>query len=324
MKEVAEELDNVLVATSAASKLTRQLLTFSRKQVVTPTELDLSQTLDGIRELLERLVGKKITLDFDFEADCPKVVMAASHLEQLVMDLAMNARDAMPNGGKLTFTLRPQTIDGDAYVELSVTDQGGGIPEEIRQHIFEPLYTTKGDAGTGLGLATCHSIVARWHGAISVESETGRGSTFRVLLPASHNGLRAQLRPSPVPQPVRRVLVVDDEPAPRATAARLLQSSGFEVIVASNLKEARDLIREPTLTLDALLTDVVLSGEVGTDLLEECRACRPNIRIVVMSGYSPNPTATEKLMAVSAKFLPKPFSRQELLRALQGQSQTSS
>lgn len=324
--DVAADIDSVIDATRTASKLTRQLLTFSRKQVISATELDLADALGKIRELLERLVGKKVSLVFDFEPNCPKVMMAAAHLEQLAMNLSINARDAMPEGGKLTFALRSRSLDTNAapqpagpYTELSVSDEGVGIPADVLPRVFEPLFTTKGDGGTGLGLATCHSIATQWHGSIVAESAVGQGTTFRVLLPAAgHASAAAETaRPSPVPPVIRRVLVVDDEPAPRETAARLLRLSGFEVVVASNLTEARQHIADPQLALDALLTDVVLSGELGTDLLEECRKRRPTARIVVMSGYSPNPSATEKLMAVSAKFLPKPFTRQELLNALQ-------
>lgn len=319
-----EDLDNVLEATHKASKLTRQLLTFSRKQVVTVTTLDLALSLFEIHDLIERLVGNKIKLVFDFEPGCPKVVMAAAHLEQLAMDLALNARDAMPNGGELTFGLRSIRLDADeppltagVYVEFFVRDVGTGIPEDVQQHIFEPLFTTKGELGTGLGLPTCQNIVSACHGTISVESALGHGTTFRIRLPTCQNSsARPPQRPSPLPEPIRRVLVVDDEPMPRETSARMLRASGFEVVVASNLAEARQYINDPSVELDALLTDVVLSGETGIDLLEECRQHRPKMRIVVMSGYSPNPEASRKVMAVSAKFLPKPFNRQELLRAL--------
>lgn len=327
-KDVVRDLDGVLAATRSASKLTRQLLTFSRKQVVSPTELDLAEYLGKIRELLERLLGNEIRLVYDFEPDCPKVVLAATHLEQLAMNLSVNARDAMPNGGRLTFGLRKlvlaagpaHPLPAGTYTELSVTDQGSGISEDIRANIFEPLFTTKGDAGTGLGLATCQSIALQWRGAIGVESELGHGSTFWVRFPASTGTpTQTSARPSPMPLPSRRILVVDDEPGPRETAARLLRSSGFEVVVASNLQQARQFISDPTLTLDALLTDIVLSGELGTDLLEECQRLRPQARIVVMSGYSPDPSAGTKLASVSAKFLPKPFTHAELLRVLGGQ-----
>lgn len=318
-----EDLDSVLEATHNASKLTRQLLAFSRKQVVTVAELDLAEALYSIRELLERLVGNKIQLQFDFEP-CPKVMMAAAQLEQLAMDLAMNARDAMPQGGSLVFALRSIELSADTasltpgiYAELSVKDEGTGISEEVRQHLFEPLFTTKGDAGTGLGLPTCQNIALEARGSIGLESAPGQGTTFRVRLPSSAlSTVRTSHRPSPIPLPIRRVLVVDDEPAPRETAARMLRASGFDVVVAASLEEARQCIEDPTLELDALLTDVVLHGELGTDLLEDCRRRRPQTRIVVMSGYSPHPDAAQKLMRASAKFLPKPFSGEQLLSAL--------
>lgn len=321
--EAVEDLDSVLEATHNAAKLTRQLLTFSRKQVVTVTEVDLAENLHCIRELLERLVGNNIRLVFDFQP-CPKVMMAAAQLEQLAMDLAMNARDAMPDGGTLTFSLRrfelasgTPALTAGPYAELAVEDEGAGIPDAVRPHIFEPLFTTKGDAGTGLGLPTCQNIVSEARGSIYVESRPGRGTTFRIRLPsAALSSVRPSQRPSPIPTPLLHVLVVDDEPAPRETAARMLRASGFEVVVASSLEQARRCIEDPGLELDALLTDVMLRGELGTDLLEGCRKRRPKMRIVVMSGYSPNPEASRKVLAVSAKFLPKPFNREQLLRAL--------
>jgi PAS domain S-box-containing protein len=325
--DVTDDLDSVLEAARTASNLTRQLLTFSRKQVVAATELDFAEALGKIRELLERLVGKKVQLVFEFEPACPKVKIAAAHLEQLAMNLSINARDAMPNGGQLRFGLRPCSIDADAfsplpagtYVELTAVDQGHGIPGEILPYVFEPLFTTKGSAGTGLGLATCHSIATQWHGTISVDSEPGHGATFRVLFPASASTQQASARPSPVPGSVRRVLVVDGDAGSRETAARLLRSSGFEVVAASNLRDARRHIEDSSQPLDALLTDVILNGEPGIDLLEICRAQRPAARIVVMSGYAPNPSVNEKVVAASAKILAKPFNREEMLQALRGE-----
>ncbi len=319
------ELDTVLGATSTAARLTRQLLTFSRRQLTVPVELDLRAALEEQRELLERMVGKRIRLDYDFAPDVPRVSMPESHFEQLSMNLVVNGRDAMPAGGRLTLGLRmrqiaPHEIESlspGAYVEFRVTDEGTGIAADVLPHLFDPFFTTKGESGTGLGLATCSSVASQLGGAIDVETAPGKGSTFRVLLPASTSAPADEAAEPPARASVHRVLVVDDERPVRDTTARILRASGYEVFTAATLLEARGMIDDVTLAFDALITDVVLSGERGTDLLEHCRRLRPNTRILVMSGFTPDPSAAAALSKYDAGFLAKPFRRDQLLKALE-------
>jgi CheY-like chemotaxis protein len=249
--------------------------------------------------------------------------MARSHLEQLAMNLAVNARDAMPQGGKLSFSLRERILDKDGiaplpagrYVELAVADQGTGIPDDVLPRLFDPFFTTKGEGGTGLGLATCHSIVSQLKGNVAVETVLGKGTTFRILLPALgkvdvrsvSNMQRAQ---------AKRVLVVDDEAAVREMTARMLRSVGFEVRSAANLAEAKQVLEARDTELDVVLTDIMLSGESGTDLVGVVHALRPKARVVVMSGYTPNPDAARVLVENGAEFLPKPFVMAQLLEAI--------
>jgi len=320
------ELETVLSATSTATRLTRQLLTFSRRQLTVPVQLDPKGALEDQRELLERMVGKRIQLDYDFAHDVPRVLMPESHFEQLAMNLVVNGRDAMPEGGRLTLGLRTRhlvqsgtdALTPGEYLEFSVTDEGTGIAEEILPHLFDPFFTTKGEAGTGLGLATCHSVASQLKGTIEVETSPGKGSTFRVLLPASPALAPKPVASQPAPLSVHRVLVVDDERAVRETTARMLQASGHQVLTAATLAEARQMIADPSLEFDALITDVVLSGERGTDLLAHCRQLRPKTRILVMSGFTPEPSAAAVLAAHDAGFLAKPFGRDQLLKALKG------
>jgi two-component system cell cycle sensor histidine kinase/response regulator CckA len=318
------ELDTVLSATSTATRLTRQLLTFSRRQLTVPVQLDPKSALEDQRELLERMVGKRIQLRYDFAPDVPRVLMPESHFEQLAMNLVVNGRDAMPDGGCLTLGLRTrrvaehgaEALTPGEYVEFSVTDEGTGIADEILPHLFDPFFTTKGESGTGLGLATCHSVASQLRGSIVVETASGKGSTFRVLLPASAAAASKPVAAQPDPVSVHRVLVVDDERAVRETTARMLQASGYQVLTAATLADARQIIADPSMEFDALITDVVLSGERGTDLLEHCRKLRPKTRIVVMSGFTPEPSAAATLSAYHAGFLAKPFGRDQLLKAL--------
>jgi PAS domain S-box-containing protein len=321
----SEDVRTVLSATSSASQLTQQLLTFSRNQLVIPTQLDVATSLNGQRDILTRMVGRRIQLEFDLPEGLPMVHMASCHLEQLAMNLAVNARDAMANGGRVRFGLRKRALvngqiehltAGD-YIELSVQDEGTGIADEVLPHLFDPFFSTKGDGGTGLGLATCHTIVTRLKGTITVETALGKGTTFRVLLPVSSRDVRPVTIAKPT-ESVRRVLVIDDEEAVRDMTARMLRSSGFDVRTASNLTEAREIILCDTIELEAVLTDIVLSGERGTELLAWTRSIRPKMRIVVMSGYAPEPQSMRSLIEHDAEFLPKPFGMDQLLRALGG------
>jgi PAS domain S-box-containing protein len=321
------DLDSVFQATQTAAGLARQLLTFSRKQIVVPVRLDVAEVLSAQRDLLARMAGKDVTFDCEIERAVPPVMMPRAHFEQLVMNLAVNARDAMPKGGRLRFTLRgrrlvdrevPELAPGD-YAELRAEDDGAGIPPDVLPHVFEPFFSTKGARGTGLGLATCFGIVAQARGSIRVESEMGKGTTFCVLLPAAEAVAPSEIGPS-VPLTVRHVLVVDDEAAIRDTTARVLRAEGYEVHLASTLAEARRTLADRTIALEAVLTDVVLSHERGIDLLEDCRRERPNARVVVTSGYTPDVDASRILSRFGAVFLPKPFGRDDLVRALGGAS----
>jgi PAS domain S-box-containing protein len=320
------ELDTVLGATSTATRLTRQLLTFSRRQLTVPVQLDPKHALEDQRELLERMVGKRIRLRYDFAPDVPNVMMSESHFEQLAMNLVVNGRDAMPGGGCLTLGLRArrvatrgaEALAPGEYLEFSVADEGTGIAAEILPQLFDPFFTTKGESGTGLGLATCHSVASQLGGTIEIETALGKGSTFRVLLPASTAVAAKPVVTQSAPVSVHRVLVVDDERAVRETTARMLQASGYQALTAATLADARQMIADPSLEFEALITDVVLSGERGTDLLEHCRKLRPNTRILVMSGFTPEPSAALVLSAHGAGFLAKPFGRDQLLKALKG------
>jgi PAS domain S-box-containing protein len=320
-----QDLDAIQDAVGASAGLARQLLTFSRKQVAVRSRIDVGEALGAQRDILARLVGPEVHVEYAIEANLPAVFMALGHLEQIAINLAANARDATPAGGRLRFVLRQRVLAdrevadlvAGTYVEMQAIDDGAGIAKEALPHIFEPLFSTKGPNGTGLGLATCLSIVTQAGGAIDVESEAGKGTTFRVLLPAadgsvpkaSVNGARTR---------VKRVLVVDDDAAVLSLTTRMLRADGHEVVTASTAAEARSILSDATTRLDAMVTDIVLREERGTELLGPCRQAWPQARIVVVSGYAPDPGASETVSAHGAKFLAKPFGRDQLLQAMRG------
>jgi two-component system, cell cycle sensor histidine kinase and response regulator CckA len=320
------DLDTVLAAAATATELTGHLLTFSRRQLVVRTRVDVGDVLTSQREVLERLVGPKVRLEYEVEGDLPSVLIPRAHVEQLALNLAGNARDAMPAGGRLLIRLRKRDLAdrevGDLvagpYVELEVHDEGVGIPRDVLAHVFEPLFTTKGKRGTGLGLATCFGIAIQAGGTIDFASEVGEGTTFRVLLPAA-GAAEAGIALPATPLEVKRVLLVDDDANVREMTARMLRAEGHEVLAASTLAEARAVVDDGKIHLDALVTDVVLGADQGTDLIAPCRKSRPGMRIVVMSGYTPDPGASATVAAGGAAFLAKPFGRDQLLRVLRGE-----
>jgi len=321
------DLDAVFAAAGTATELTRHLLTFSRRQVLVRTRVDVGKVLRSQRDVLERLLGPRARLEYDVEENLPTVLIPRAHVEQVAMNLAGNARDAMPSGGRLLFRLRARHLGdrevGDLvagrYVELEVQDEGVGISPDVLPHVFEPLFTTKGKLGTGLGLATCFGIAIQAGGTIEVASEVGKGTTFRLLLPAAGAPEASIAVPATPPSEVKRVLVVDDDANVREMTARMLRAEGHEVLAASTLAEARAILDDDAARLDALVTDVVLGAEEGTDLIAPCRKSRPETRIVVMSGYAPDPNASATVAASGAAFLAKPFGRDQLLRALRGE-----
>jgi len=320
------ELMHVVEATERAAAVTRQLLAFSRKQVVGTERVDPWRTLDDLRELVPRLVGEKVKVRFEMHRAESTVRISSTQLEQLVLNLAANARDAMPSGGTLTLRVQPRIVEPEEvpslkpgeYVELTVSDTGSGMTREVREHLFEPFFTTKeAGRGTGLGLATCFGIATAAGGTITVQSEPGEGATLCVLLPAV--GEEDGLRSSPTgswndTEPGGKILVVDDDERILRICRRILESRGFEVHEASDAAASLEIAeREPN--LDCILTDVVLGTDDGIALLGKLRVHQPHARLIVMSGYTPEPERAEALADQGAQFLPKPFSKRQLLAA---------
>lgn len=314
-----------------AASLVGQLLAFSRKQTLKPENIDLREALADLTHLLNRLVGEKIDLNLIHDPELRAIRADKRQLEQVIMNLVVNARDAMPDGGKIQIASenvhlaeelkrdRASVPAGD-YVVVSVTDQGCGIPEDKISKIFEPFFTTKRPGeGTGLGLSTAYGIVKQTGAFIFCDSEVGRGSCFTLFFPAHDRIDPADLAPEPE-APQRRlvgagegvILLVEDEAPVRAFASRALKLRGYTVIEAENAEEALRLLDDPKLAVDMFVTDVIMPGMDGPTWVREALRSRPDTPVVFVSGYSEESLTEERERVPNSVFLPKPFSLSEL------------
>jgi PAS domain S-box-containing protein len=313
----ALHLAEVRRAGERAADLTRQLLAFGRKQVLRPAVLDVNAIVHDVERLLSRLIGEHITLELELQPDLRSVLADRGQFEQVLVNLAVNARDAMPSGGRLSIS----TGCDDFEVWLRVRDSGTGIAPEHVQHIFEPFFTTKEkDKGTGLGLATVYGIVEQSGGRITVETELGRGTAFTIRFPAAHRK-PAETSPAPARKsaanvPEATVLLVEDEDAVRRFVAAALRSAGLRVVEASSPAEAIQLLRAGSVPFDVLLSDVVMPGMNGFDLAVEARRILPNLRAIFMSGYAEGALAQGARPGPDDVVLMKPFSTDVLVEHL--------
>ncbi|MEO8199968.1 MAG: PAS domain S-box protein [Gemmatimonadota bacterium] len=321
-----EDLDEIKRAATRAGALTQQLLAFSRRQVLNPKVLDLNNEVEGIRRMLGRLIGEDIELMARLDPHTGRIRADPSQLEQIVLNLAINARDAMPEGGTLsieTGNAEPPeewANPPEQCVMLTVRDSGTGIDENIQPHIFEPFFTTKElGKGTGLGLATVYGIVKQSGGYITVESAPGKGATFRIFLPRVDGSIELQGKTGPLGVLARgseTILLVEDEVAVRRLARRVLRQQGYVVIEASSGREALRLAAEHPSQLDLLLTDVVMPGMSGPELAEQLRKEQPSLRVLYMSGYADEALGHHGVLRDGLAFLQKPFSPQDLTRRI--------
>ena len=319
-------------ASDRMADLVRQLLAFSRQQILRPETLDLDVAVADSRRLLQRLLGRDVVFRVERGAGAKWVRADRTQLQQVLMNLSINARDAMPEGGRLEVrtTLRTvgalETLPGGAgplpagaYVELSLADTGVGIPAEHLARIFEPFFTTKGlGRGTGLGLATVHGIVAQSGGCIWVESAPGRGTRFTVLLPLAAEPASAAGPPvisAEHPAPRAHVLVVEDEKPVREIVARILREEGYQVLEARNGREALAGLTRHGDTIALVLTDLVMPVMGGRELVRRIAATRSDLPVVWMSG-NPRDAALAADAGVRHPFLQKPVSHEALLRAV--------
>jgi len=325
-----QSLDDILGACDRAARFTRQLLAFSRKQVLRPQPLEIGNVVGDMQQMLARLLGPEYSLDVDLAPDLPPIAADRGQMEQVVLNLVINARDAMPDGGPISVRARLATPDdaeavahmlshAGKTVVLEVADQGVGIPDEIRERIFEPFFTTKDlGKGTGLGLAMVYGFVSQSGGHVDLASGKDGGTAFRIYLPAvvlSDSAVAVAPAEGPAGDRPLTVLIVDDEDSVRHMASAMLRRTGYNVLEAKDGKDAERVATEYAGDIHVLLTDIVMPGFRGPELAKRLRAARPSIRVVYMSGFRD----TEPLADVSrgeAVFLEKPFMRAALLGAI--------
>jgi len=316
-------------AAERASSLTRQLLAFSRKQMLAPRIVNLNDVVSENLKMLTRMIGEDIDLVMVPNADLWPVRADAGQIEQVVMNLAVNARDAMPSGGKLTIETSNVTLDEDYarvhaplhpgdYVMIAITDTGNGMDPDTQSHIFEPFFTTKGPKGTGLGLSTVYGIVKQSGGYIWVYSEVGRGTTFKIYLPrvAATGEPAAQVAAPPqflkVEPGTETILLVEDEANLRYLARQYLEKQGYKVIEAADGAVAMQIAVAHEAVIHLLLTDVIMPGMNGRELAQRISEIRPNVKVLYMSGYTENVIGHNGMLDAGVRLLQKPFNLRDL------------
>jgi PAS domain S-box-containing protein len=325
-------VENIKKATERGSSLTRQLLTFSRSSVIQPRVLDLNERLKDVSKLLRPLMGDDVEILIVSKSPAAVVEADPGQLDQIVVNLAVNARDAMPRGGKFILETRAMMLDDASteqhqaiaagrYVVLAVSDTGSGMDEATVSRIFEPFFTTKElGKGTGLGLATVYGIVKQSAGHILVYSELGHGTTFKIYLPSADHkiGLESKSEVETV-SPKRHgttILLVEDDEIMRSLTRQLLQEHGYTVVEADDGKSALEWVESHPDPIDLVLTDVVMRRMSGPELAERLKASRPNLKVVYMSGYTGELIAEREVLKRGITLLEKPFTRTALLNTI--------
>jgi CheY-like chemotaxis protein len=324
------DLDEIKASGERAAALTRQLLAFSRKQTLSPKVLDLNGIVTDTERMLKRVIGENVVLNCRLCPELGPVKADRSQLEQVILNLAVNARDAMPEGGALTIETADRELDA-AYCQshpeavpgrhalLAVTDTGTGMDARTRARIFEPFFTTKETGrGTGLGLSMVFGIVRQSGGHVDVLSEPGRGARFEIYLPVVAGEPEAR-KTAASPSPAgagEGILLVEDEAPLRRMAARMLSSSGYSVLEAADAEGGLALFQERGSEIRLLLTDVILPGKTGRWLAERLREGMPALRVLYTSGYADGVISNDDTVVQGGNFLPKPFTAEGLLSAV--------
>jgi CheY-like chemotaxis protein len=328
-----DSVQAVYFAAERAAALTRQLLMFSRKNVMQLKPLDLRKVVGNMSTMLQRLLGETIKLQFQPPDELPFVLGDSGMVEQVVMNLAVNARDAMLRGGKLFVGVETVWVDADYtgthpearvghFLRLRVTDTGCGMDTATMSRIFEPFFTTKDvGKGTGLGLATVYGIVKQHFGWIEVTSEPGIGTTFDVFFPATENLAESDdgqtTAITPVVGGTETIFIVEDEPVLREMARDILENCGYKILEASSGKDALGVWKQHTDRIDLLLTDMVMpEGVSGVELAERLLTSQPHLKIIFTSGYTANEVSPEVLVRTNAHFLQKPYTHNDLAKAV--------
>ena len=312
---VQEHVEEILAASQRAAGLTRQLLIFSRKQIVQPVPLDLNKIIADLNKMLRSLIGENVKLHVHYADVRTEIRADPGYIAQVLMNLVVNARDAIHSVGAITIA----TSHVGQEVLLTVSDTGSGMSEYVKAHLFEAFFTTKGEGkGTGLGLTTCATIVQQSGGRIEVASDAGRGSTFKLYFPALEQS-PATVAPATLVRPLPRgnetLLVVEDEPSVVHLARAVLQGQGYEVLTASNGQDGLNVMREHCgQPVRLVITDVVMPVMSGRVMAEWLHTADPSLKILFTSGYPNNESAQSQELAMDADFLPKPYMPASLIR----------
>ena len=314
LKAIAADAKQVVRAGERGTDLTHQLLSFARREVVRPQVLDLNAAIYSVEEMLRRSLGEHINLLVRAEPGLPAVVCDPGQIEQMLVSLAVNARDAMPGGGDLVI----DTGRCGDQVRLRVSDSGSGMSPEVLERAFEPFFTTKGSGGTGLGLATVYGTVTQAGGEVTLASSVGLGTTVTVLLPASSDF--SDISPSSDFSPIggrgETLLVVEDEAALREVAGRILSGAGYHVLAAECGATALELAARHEGVIDLLVSDVVMPGMLGKELADRLTGVRPDTRVLYMSGYAQPVLHSQGTLDPGVSLLEKPFTAGDLLAAV--------
>jgi two-component system, cell cycle sensor histidine kinase and response regulator CckA len=320
--EALASLREVSKAGMRAQALTGQLLAFGRKQVLETRQIDINVVISDLGKMVRRLIGEDIAVETRLRTNLGTILADASQIGQIMMNLAVNARDAMPNGGSLIIETTNLHLDAEAarhfsdlqpgpYVKISVTDTGAGIPVETQKRIFEPFFTTKPKGkGTGLGLSTVYGIVKQHSGDITVQSNPGAGTTFSIYLPQTLGEIPQQVNTEmkcvPGTQMTATVLVVEDDVTLRKLVCCMLKAIGYQSITAKNGRDAISIISQND-NIDLLLTDIIMPKMNGTELADRVQAIRPELKVLFMSGYTENVLSQRGKINQQINFLRKPF-----------------
>ncbi|HWN62326.1 MAG TPA: response regulator, partial [Streptosporangiaceae bacterium] len=329
-RSVREDARQIELAADRAAELTHQLLAFARRDVVQPRPLDLNEVITRVEQLLIRTLGEHVILNTDLAPQLRTVLADPGQIEQVLVNLAVNARDAMPSGGTLLVQTSVTDVDEShaagriglppgQYACMKISDTGVGMSRDVVDHAFEPFFTTKPKGeGTGLGLATVYGIVTQAGGYVQLYSEPDIGTTVTILLPATGQGVQAESASAQEPGGGggQTVLIVEDEPAMREVTRRILSRSGYNVIVAANGHEAIEIAESHTGDIDVLLTDVVMPRMLGKEAAERIRALRPGVKVLFMSGYAQGVLDSQGVVEAGVNLIQKPFSAAQLLATL--------
>jgi signal transduction histidine kinase/ActR/RegA family two-component response regulator len=311
-----EDVSEIIKAADRAADLTSQLLTFSRPHRHELGSVDLNSTVTGIEQLLKRLLGENIEIATRLDAQAPAILGTHSGIEQIIVNLAVNARDAMPGGGRLSISTHFEL--GSADVQLVVEDTGEGMDEATAARVFEPFFTTKEvGKGTGLGLATVYGIVEQFGGTIALTSRPGEGTRFQVVLPFAEGGPDAvEVAPAAAGTGSERILLVEDEPSVRLVVAKMLTAHGYDVVTAEDPIDALDLLTREAPAPDLIVSDLVMPKLSGVDFAERAESLQPGVRLLFISGYSGHRMLEDNNLLEGTQLVQKPFTARELTMAV--------